>query len=75
MPQSNDADSRTRSTWPLTAQLSPHVTQHVTTKLATKVTHVCEAEDANRPNKRHGPHKEISYLSQGQAIINIINNA
>jgi len=39
------------------------------------VTHVCDAEDANRSNKRYGPHKEISYLSQAQAIINIINNA
>jgi len=54
--------------------LSPS-TRHVTDKLATNVTHVRDAEDANRSNKRYGPHKEISYLSQGRTIIDIINNA
>jgi len=39
------------------------------------VTHIRDAEDANRSNKRYGPHKEISYLSQGRTIIDIINNA
>ena len=54
---------------------SKHVLQHVSTKLATKVIHVCDAEDANRSNRRYGPHKEISYLSQGHTFINITNNA